>query len=93
MPQVTVGGEERRQVVGYLTVYEYYAYGRTTNHKRPRIAQMVGGGAGAHGYGAHGADAHVTGDHSVGADVVAADTFIFSWCCRPSSGWAWGRAS
>ena len=41
--QVSVGGEERRQVVGYLTVYEYYAYGRTTNHKRPRIAQMVGG--------------------------------------------------
>lgn len=39
--KVTVGGEERRQVVGYLTVYEYYAYGRTTNHKRPRIAQML----------------------------------------------------
>ena len=41
--QVSVGGEERRQVVGYLTVYEYYAYGRTTNHKRSRIAQMVCG--------------------------------------------------
>jgi len=39
--KVSVGGEERRQVVGYLTVYEYYAYGRTTNHKRPRIAQML----------------------------------------------------
>ena len=27
--------------MGYLTVYEYYAYGRETNKKRPRVAQML----------------------------------------------------
>ena len=31
----------RYHTVGYSTVYEYYAYGREVNRKRPRIAQMV----------------------------------------------------
>ena len=31
----------RYHTVGYSTVYEYYAYGREVNKKRPRIAQMV----------------------------------------------------
>lgn len=37
----TVDGVVRHFTVGYLTVYEYYAYGRETNNKRPRIAQML----------------------------------------------------
>jgi len=36
-----VEGSARHFVVGYMTVYEYYAYGRETNNKRPRIAQML----------------------------------------------------
>ena len=40
-PQVKVGGVTRYHTVGYSTVYEYYAYGREVNRKRPRIAQMV----------------------------------------------------
>jgi len=36
-----VGGRERYAVCGYTTVYEYYAYGRETNMKRPRISQML----------------------------------------------------
>ena len=40
-PQVKVGGVTRYHTVGYSTVYEYYAYGREVNKKRPRIAQMV----------------------------------------------------
>ncbi|XP_023348942.1 histone acetyltransferase type B catalytic subunit [Eurytemora carolleeae] len=28
-------------ICGYITVYEYYAYGRQTNKKRPRISQML----------------------------------------------------
>ena len=36
-----VGGVTRYHTVGYSTVYEYYAYGREVNKKRPRIAQMV----------------------------------------------------
>jgi len=36
-----VDGSARHFVVGYMTVYEYYAYGRETNNKRPRIAQML----------------------------------------------------
>ena len=36
-----VGGVTRYHTVGYSTVYEYYAYGREVNRKRPRIAQMV----------------------------------------------------
>ena len=39
--QVKVGGVTRYHTVGYSTVYEYYAYGREVNKKRPRIAQMV----------------------------------------------------
>ena len=39
--QVKVGGVTRYHTVGYSTVYEYYAYGREGNKKRPRIAQMV----------------------------------------------------
>ena len=34
-------GVTRYHTVGYSTVYEYYAYGREVNRKRPRIAQMV----------------------------------------------------
>ena len=40
-PQLKVGGVTRYHTVGYSTVYEYYAYGREVNRKRPRIAQMV----------------------------------------------------
>jgi len=36
-----VAGTERFAVCGYMTVYEYYAYGRETNMKRPRISQML----------------------------------------------------
>ena len=36
-----MGGVTRYHTVGYSTVYEYYAYGREVNKKRPRIAQMV----------------------------------------------------
>jgi histone acetyltransferase 1 len=36
-----VEGVTRYFTVGYVTVYEYYAYGRETNNKRPRIAQML----------------------------------------------------
>lgn len=39
--QVKLGGVTRYHTVGYSTVYEYYAYGREVNKKRPRIAQMV----------------------------------------------------
>ena len=39
--KVKVGGVTRYHTVGYSTVYEYYAYGREVNKKRPRIAQMV----------------------------------------------------
>jgi len=45
------GGEHHYSVAGFITVYEYYAYGRTdntgdeahthTNMKRPRISQML----------------------------------------------------
>jgi len=35
------GGEQHYSVAGYMTVYEYYAYGRTQNMKRPRISQML----------------------------------------------------
>merc|ERR1712013_377063 len=38
--KVKVGGVTRYHTVGYSTVYEYYAYGREVNRKRPRIAQM-----------------------------------------------------
>lgn len=34
-------GTPRYSAAGYMTVYEYYAYGRETNKKRPRIAQML----------------------------------------------------
>jgi histone acetyltransferase 1 len=34
-------GSPRYSIAGYMTVYEYYAYGRETNKKRPRIAQML----------------------------------------------------
>lgn len=34
-------GSERFVVVGYITVYQYYAYGRETNRCRPRISQML----------------------------------------------------
>jgi len=34
-------GNPRYAVAGYMTVYEYYAYGRDVNKKRPRIAQML----------------------------------------------------
>jgi len=34
-------GTPRYAVAGYMTVYEYYAYGRDVNKKRPRIAQML----------------------------------------------------
>lgn len=37
-----VPGEGTRYgIVGYITVYEYYAYSRQTNMKRPRISQML----------------------------------------------------
>jgi histone acetyltransferase 1 len=35
------GGEQHYSIAGYMTVYEYYAYGRTQNMKRPRISQML----------------------------------------------------
>jgi len=35
------GGEQHYAVAGYLTAYEYYAYGREKNMKRPRISQML----------------------------------------------------
>jgi len=35
------GEGTRYGIVGYMTVYEYYAYGRQTNMKRPRIGQML----------------------------------------------------
>merc|ERR1712126_326890 len=35
------GGEFNYSIVGYITVYEYYAYGRQTNMKRPRVSQML----------------------------------------------------
>jgi len=38
--KVKVDGVTRYHTVGYSTVYEYYAYGREVNKKRPRIAQM-----------------------------------------------------
>ena len=34
-------GECQYAVAGYLTVYQYYAYGREVNMKRPRISQML----------------------------------------------------
>ena len=34
-------GEQRYAIAGYLTVYQYYAYGRDVNMKRPRISQML----------------------------------------------------
>jgi len=34
-------GSSRYAIAGYMTVYEYYAYGREVNKKRPRIAQML----------------------------------------------------
>jgi len=34
-------GTESYSIVGYLTVYQYYAYGRDTNMMRPRISQML----------------------------------------------------
>jgi len=34
-------GSERYAAVGYITVYQYYAYGRETNRTRPRISQML----------------------------------------------------
>ena len=34
-------GNCKYSIVGYLTVYQYYAYGRETNKKRPRISQML----------------------------------------------------
>jgi len=35
------GGEYNYSIAGYITVYEYYAYGRQKNMKRPRISQML----------------------------------------------------
>jgi len=35
------GGEYNYSIAGYMTVYEYYAYGRSKNMKRPRISQML----------------------------------------------------
>ena len=32
-----VGGVTRYHTVGYSTVYEYYAYGRDVNKKRPGV--------------------------------------------------------
>jgi len=34
-------GNSKYSIVGYLTVYQYYAYGRETNMRRPRISQML----------------------------------------------------
>jgi len=34
-------GRDRFAIAGYTTVYEYYAYGREMNRKRPRISQML----------------------------------------------------
>jgi len=34
-------GNSQYSIVGYLTVYQYYAYGRETNRVRPRISQML----------------------------------------------------
>jgi len=34
-------GSERYSIVGYITVYQYYAYGREANKTRPRISQML----------------------------------------------------
>ena len=34
-------GAESYAVVGYITVYQYYAYGRDQNMMRPRISQML----------------------------------------------------
>jgi len=34
-------GSERYSIPGYITVYQYYAYGRETNMTRPRISQML----------------------------------------------------
>jgi len=34
-------GSERYSMVGYITVYQYYAYGREDNKTRPRISQML----------------------------------------------------
>jgi len=34
-------GSERYSIAGYITVYQYYAYGRETNMTRPRISQML----------------------------------------------------
>jgi len=34
-------GEQHYCIAGYLTVYQYYAYGREVNMKRPRISQML----------------------------------------------------
>ena len=34
-------GSESYSIVGYITVYQYYAYGRDTNMMRPRISQML----------------------------------------------------
>jgi len=34
-------GEQHYAIAGYLTVYQYYAYGREVNMKRPRISQML----------------------------------------------------
>ena len=34
-------GEHHYAIAGYLTVYQYYAYGREVNMKRPRISQML----------------------------------------------------
>lgn len=39
--KTTSSGVAHYTTVGYLTVYEYYAYGRETNKKRPRVAQML----------------------------------------------------
>lgn len=35
------GDGTRYTIMGYMTVYEYYAYSRQTNMKRPRISQML----------------------------------------------------
>ena len=34
-------GNETYSIVGYITIYQYYAYSRETNKTRPRISQML----------------------------------------------------
>lgn len=34
-------GNETYSIVGYITIYQYYAYSREINKTRPRISQML----------------------------------------------------